>query len=69
MLNVLHIFCYAEFGIYISNMARNVCEQFPKCELHLFDFNDTVQRAEVKLSVYSNRNLYFGNTQRFNDDR
>ncbi|KRQ10471.1 hypothetical protein AOQ73_08400 [Bradyrhizobium pachyrhizi] len=60
-------FRYAEFGIYMADTARNVCQLFPECELHLFDFNDAVQRAETKLSAYPNKISYFGNTQKFND--
>jgi hypothetical protein len=44
-------FRYAEFGIHAGNMSRNVCELFLKCELHFFDFNDAVQRAEAEHSV------------------
>ncbi|MCC8976305.1 hypothetical protein [Bradyrhizobium brasilense] len=60
-------FCYSEFGIYMADTARNVCELFPNCELHLFDFNDALQRAATKLGAYPNKISYFGNTQKFND--
>lgn len=60
-------FCYSEFGIYMADTARNVCELFPNCELHLFDFHDALQRAGTKLSAYPNKISYFGNTQKFND--
>lgn len=60
-------FRYAEFGIYMGDTARNVCELFPNCELHLFDYTRAVQRAEAKLMAYPNRISYFGNTQKFND--
>lgn len=60
-------FSYAEFGIYLADTARNVCEVFPNASLHLFDFHEAVDKAKEKLGKFPNRIFYYGNTQRYND--
>jgi hypothetical protein len=60
-------FTYAEFGIYRADTADKVCQLFNKSTLYLFDFNNTIDRAKKRLSVYQDRIYYFGNTQKYND--
>ncbi len=60
-------FSYAELGVYNADTAKHVCELFPNCTLYLFDFDDTIDQAKVKLSAYQNKIHYFGNSQRYND--
>jgi hypothetical protein len=60
-------FTYAEFGIYKADTARRVCDIFPKCVLHLFDFHENIQAAKRKLSKFSNPIFYYGNSQKYND--
>ena len=60
-------FTYAEFGIYKADTARHVCQMFPNCTLHLFDFHESVQAARTKLSDFPNRIYYYGNSQKYND--
>jgi hypothetical protein len=70
MENIFHrqrLFSYAELGIYKGDTARNVCERFPNCTLHLFDYHERVLDAQLKLSEFKNRIYYYGNSQRYND--
>jgi hypothetical protein len=60
-------FAYAEFGFYKADTARNVCELFPNCELHLFDFFENIEPAREKLRNFGNNICFYGNTQRYND--
>ncbi len=60
-------FTYAEFGIYRSDTAHNVCTRFPKATLHLFDFHERIDEARARLSVCGNDIHYYGNTQKYND--
>jgi len=60
-------FHYAEFGIYKADTARNVCDLFPNSTLHLFDFNENIEAAKIKLAGYKNRIFFYGNTQKYND--
>ena len=61
------VFSYAEFGFYKADTARNVCQLFPNCHMHLFDFYENIDAAKAKLSVFPNLVSYYGNTQKFND--
>lgn len=60
-------FAYAELGIYRGDTSRNVCERFPNCSLHLFDFFSNLERAQKQLSVFKNEIFYYGNSQKYND--
>lgn len=60
-------FTYAEFGIWKADTAANVCRRFPNANLHLFDFEENIQAAREKLSVFPNQIAYYGNSQRYND--
>ena len=60
-------FCYSEFGIYKADTARQVCENFPNAQLHLFDYERTIEDARSKLSIFQNKIYYYGNTQKYND--
>lgn len=60
-------FSYAEFGFYKADTARNVCERFPNCSLHLFDYFDNINNAQNKLKIFENKIYYYGNTQKYND--
>lgn len=60
-------FSYAEFGFYKADTARNICQRFPNCHLHLFDFYENIDFAKEKLKDFPNLVSYYGNTQKFND--
>lgn len=60
-------FSYAEFGFYKADTARNVCQRFPNCSLHLFDYPENVETAKQKLSAFDNRIFYYSNSQKYND--
>jgi len=60
-------FSYAEFGFYKADTARNVCERFPNCSLHLFDYYENINNAKEKLKIFENNIYYYGNTQKYND--
>lgn len=60
-------FAYAEFGIYLGDTARNVCNLFPNSTLYLFDFDFNIDRAKRNLAGVDNRIFYFPNSQRYND--
>jgi len=60
-------FSYAEFGIYKADTAYNVCKQFPNATLYLFDFHENIEAAKEKLSIFTNKIFYYGNTQKYND--
>ncbi|BDG72818.1 class I SAM-dependent methyltransferase [Roseomonas fluvialis] len=60
-------FSYAEFGVYRGDTARNVAERFPNATLHLFDYQETIDEAIIKLSKYQNKIFYYGNSQKYHD--
>jgi hypothetical protein len=60
-------FAYAEFGFYLADTARNICDRFPNCSLYLFDFHENIGNAKEKLQVYANKIFYYGNSQKYND--
>ena len=60
-------FSYAEFGFYRADTARRVCELFPNATLHLFDFQENIVAAKIKLSQFPNRLFFYGNSQKYND--
>jgi hypothetical protein len=60
-------FCYAEFGIWHADTAKNICNLFPNASLHLFDFNENIAHAITKLDAVDNKIFYYGNTQKYND--
>jgi len=60
-------FTYAEFGIYQADTARRVCEFFPNSTLHLFDYEDAIESAKIKLKGFPNMIHYYANSQRYND--
>ena len=60
-------FTYVELGVYKADTARHVCELFPNATLFLFDFEETLEEAKVKLGPYSNKVHYFANSQKYND--
>jgi len=67
IFNKEKIFSYAEFGFYKADTARNVCERFPNCTLHLFDYFENVDSAKEKLKKFDNKIFFYGNTQKYND--
>lgn len=60
-------FSYAEFGIYLADTARNICNLFPNSTLYLFDYYNAIELAKEKLAVFRNKIHYFGNTQKYNN--
>lgn len=60
-------FNYAEFGIYLADTTKNVCNLFPNSTLYLFDYHNAIAAAKEKLSCYENKLYCYGNTQKYND--
>lgn len=60
-------FHYAEFGIYKGETALKVHELFPKCEIHLFDYENILTEFKTRVSKGANRFHYYGNTQKYHD--
>jgi hypothetical protein len=60
-------FVYAEFGFYKADTARNICERFENCSLHLFDYQHNIDPAKEKLQKFNNKIFYYGSTQKYND--
>lgn len=60
-------FCYSEFGIYKADTARRVCENFPNATLHLFDYENAIESAKLKLQRFPNKIFYYSNSQKYND--
>ncbi len=60
-------FRYAEFGIYKGSTASTVHSLFPKSEIHLFDFQETLDDFKLNKSNSSDRYYYYGNSQKYND--
>jgi hypothetical protein len=60
-------FTYAEFGIYLGDTARNVCEYFPNATVYLFDFDSALDKARIKLAAHADRIKYFPNSQKYCD--
>jgi hypothetical protein len=60
-------FRYAEFGIYEGATALNVHKLFPKSEIHLFDYEDTLNDFRKRVLNSPDRYFFYGNTQKYND--
>ena len=60
-------FNYAEFGIYEGATALAVADYFPNCTLFLFDFHRTIERNKHRFIDYSQRTLFYGNSDRYQD--
>lgn len=60
-------FRYAEFGIYKGSTALKIHELFPKSEVHLFDYEDTLNDFKERVFNSYNRYYFYGNTQKYND--
>ena len=62
------LFRYAEFGIYKGGTALNIAKLFPNSELHLFDFENTLNNFKEDIpATINNRFMFYGNSQKFND--
>lgn len=60
-------FVYAELGIYEGATAEAVAEHFPNAELHLFDFDDSIEKARKRLARFGDRVHFYANSQRYSD--